>query len=83
MTVIKKSGQKEDFSSEKLTHSILAANAKTDEPLEVSALTAEFRQIVSGKELITTQQIDVIVYGLLYSKGLMKTLLKYVSYDKK
>lgn len=82
MTVIKKSGKKEDFSVEKLSGSITAANAKTDEPLEISALIAEFRQIVNGKELITTRHIDIITYGLLYSKGLMKTLLKYISYDK-
>jgi len=82
MTVIKKSGKKEVFSIEKLSNSIKAANAKTDEYLEASTLTAEFRQIVSGKELITTQQIDIIVYGLLYSKGLMKTLIAYISYDK-
>lgn len=83
MTVIKKSGRKEEFSPEKLSHSIKAANAKTNELLEISTMLAEFRQIVSGKELITTKQIDIITYGLLYSTGLLQTLINYVSYDKK
>jgi len=83
MTVIKKSGRKEEFSVEKLLHSITSANAKTDELLTINTLVAEFQQIISGKDRITTQQIDIIVYGLLYSKGLLKTLINFISYDKK
>lgn len=83
MTVIKKSGKKEEFSIDKLSHSIRSANSQTDEPIKLNTFLAEFRQIVSGKDLITTQQIDVIVYGLLYSKGLLKTLISFISYDKK
>lgn len=83
MTVIKKSGRKEDFSVQKLSNSISSANAKTNEFLTLNSLVAEFLQIAKGKELITTQQIDIIVYGLLYSKGLLQTLTTYISYDKK
>lgn len=83
MTVIKKSGRKEEFSVEKLSNSIKAANMSTDESLNITLTVAEFQQIVKGKELMTTQQIDVVVYGLLYSKGLLKTLMKYVDYDKR
>lgn len=83
MTVIKKSGKKEAFQVEKLCHSIQSANAKTDEPLKVRTIITDFQQIVQGKELITTQQIDIIIYGLLYSKGLMQTLMTYISYDAK
>lgn len=83
MTVIKKSGKKEDFLVEKWSNSIETANIKTDEPLEISKLKTDFLQIVRGKRLITTQQIDIITYGLLYSNGHMKTLIQYISYDKK
>lgn len=83
MTVIKKSGKKESFSAEKLSHSIQSANLSTDEPLNLPMMIVEFQQIVKGKDLMTTQQIDIIVYGLLYSKGLLKTLMQFVAYDKK
>lgn len=83
MTVIKKSGKKEEFLVEKWSNSIKTANIKTEEPLEISNLRTDFLQIVRGKRLITTQQIDIITYGLLYSKGLLKTLIQYISYDKK
>jgi len=83
MTVVKKSGKKEEFSDGKLSNSIKSANTGTDELFNVASLIGEFQQIVHGKKLITTRQIDIIVYGLLYSKGLMQTLMKYISYDKK
>lgn len=83
MTVIKKSGKKEDFSDEKLLKSITAASVVSGEDINLKLIMAEFQQIVRGKELITTQQIDVIVNGLLYSKGLFGTLEQFVSYDKK
>lgn len=85
MTIIKKSGKKEDFSPEKLSRSIAAASDDAKQPLnesDLKMLLAEFRQIVSGKDLMTTQQVDVIVNGLLYSKGYFDILEKYVSYIK-
>lgn len=86
MTIIKKSGKKEEFSVEKLSNSIAAASIEANEPLgesELKMILAEFQLIVKGKDLITSQQIDVIVNGLLYSKGHYGTLEKYVSYHKK
>lgn len=86
MIIIKKSGKKEDFSVEKLTNSIVAASKEANEPIDertLKRIIAEFQLIVKGKNLITTQQIDVIVYGLLYSKGYYGTLNHYVSYHKK
>lgn len=83
MIVIKKSGKKEDFSPDKLASSIRHANQRTEEIVDVTALVHEFNRIVNGKELINTQQIDVIIYGLLYSKGLLQTLVSYISYDEK
>lgn len=83
MIVIKKSGRKEDFSSQKLASSIRSANQKTDETVDVNSLVYDFDRIVSGKDLITTKQIDIIVYGLLYALGHLQTLIAFVSYDKK
>jgi len=82
MTVVKRSGNHEEYSSKKLANSIRAANQDSGEPLKATFLVSELEQILSGKELITTQQIDIIIYGLLYSKGLVKTLEQYISYDK-
>lgn len=82
MTVVKRSGKHEEYSTNKLANSIRSANEGTGEPLKVTFLLSEFEQIVKGKELISTQQIDIIIYGLLYSKGLLQTLDNYISYDK-
>lgn len=86
MTIIKKSGKKEDFSVEKLSRSISAASDEANEPLnegDLKLILAEFRQIVTGKELMTTQQIDIVVNGILYSKGYYDILERYVSYAKR
>lgn len=80
MIVIKKSDQEEKFSFEKLTRSILAANEGTDEPLDTELLMAEFQNIVANNDYLTTGQIKVIVYGLLYSKNVMATLKNYSEY---
>lgn len=86
MTIIKKSGKKEVFSSEKLSRSIAAASEEATQPLnesDIKGIVMDFQQIVKGKDLITTQQIDVIVNGLLYSKGHFGALEHYVSYKKR
>ena len=82
MDVIKKSDVLEKFSYEKLTHSILVANAETGEELDVQLLVAEFQNIVADMEQITTGQINVIVYGLLYAKNALKTLENSSGYKK-
>lgn len=82
MFVIKKSDQEEKFSYEKLTHSIQAANAGTDESIDIELLAAEFQNIVADSEYVTTGQINIIVYGLLYSKNAMKTLKNYAEHKK-
>ena len=82
MIVIKKSDQEEKFSYEKLGYSIRAANAETDEPLDIELLLAEFQNIIADNEYITTGQINIIVYGLLYAKGAEKTLHQYAQHKK-
>jgi len=82
MIVIKKSGKREELSMGKISRSIRAANAGTDERGNIASLLEEFQEIVKEKKFITTRQIDIIVYGLLYSEGLLKTLVKYITYDK-
>ena len=80
MIVIKKSDQEEKFSFEKLSHSILAANEGTGESLDIELFMAEFQNIVADNDYITTGQINVIVYGLLYSKNAMGTLKNYAGF---
>ncbi len=82
MTVIKKSDEAEKFSIEKLGRSILAASQEAEEPLDIELLLAEFQNIVFDSETITTGQINVIVYGLLYAKGAHKTLQCYADFGK-
>lgn len=82
MVVIKKSDVEEKFSIDKLTASIRAASAEAGEPLDVELLLAEFQSLVVNNEYITTGQINVIVYGLLFSKNAMQTLKDYVEFKK-
>lgn len=85
MTIVKKSGKKEEFSADKLSKSIAAAFADDGAPLEdqeLREIVLEFQQIVSGKNLITSQHVDIIVNGLLYAKGYFGVLEQYVSYGK-
>ncbi|MDL2219499.1 hypothetical protein LJC04_04065 [Ruminococcaceae bacterium OttesenSCG-928-O06] len=83
MTIIKKQGHSEEYSSEKLTRSVERANKGTGEVVDTNSLAVDFYQIVEGKSFITTRQIDVIVSGLLYVHGFPKTLAAYMSYDVK
>lgn len=83
MTIIKKHGSSQEYSSAKLSNSLARANQGTGETLDTNDLAVEFYQIVEGKPLITTKQIDVIVSGLLYTHGFLKTLAAYMSYDEK
>lgn len=83
MVVIKKTDQQEKFSLEKLALSIRGANANTQEALDVDLLAAEFQNIVIDKDFITTGQINVIVCGLLYTKGAMETLKNYNEFVEK
>lgn len=82
MVVIKKSNEEQPFSIEKLALSIKAANMNTDEPLDVELVVAEFRSIIVDNDYITTGQIAVVVYGLLYSKGAFKTLYNFAKYKE-
>lgn len=83
MTIIKKHGNKEEYSPEKLTNSLNRANQGTGETIDINSISVDFYRIVEGKAFITTKQIDVIVCGLLYTQGFLKTLSSYMSYDVK
>lgn len=83
MTVIKKAGKKEEFSPEKLAKSLEMANQGTGEDINVNDLSVEFYRIVEGKAFITSHQIDILIYGLLYYYGFAKTLESYISYDSR
>lgn len=80
MNVIKKSDLQEKFSYEKLAGSIQAANAEAGENLDIELLLMEFQNIAVNMDEITTGQIKILVYGLLYSKGALQTLEKYSGY---
>lgn len=82
MVVIKKSDVEEKFSIDKLAASIRAANADTDDSLDIELLIAEFQSLVVNNDYITTGQINVIVYGLLFSKNALQTLKNYAEFKK-
>ncbi|MFV0411994.1 MAG: ATP cone domain-containing protein [Oscillospiraceae bacterium] len=50
MTVIKKSGRKEEFSERKLASSIKAANEKTEEIINCDSIVYEIVRIVRWKD---------------------------------
>ena len=82
MVVIKMSDQEEKFSLEKLARSISAANADTNEPIDLEMIMAEFQNLIVDNEYVTTGQIKIIVYGLLYSKKAMNTLKNYAEFKE-
>lgn len=83
MKVVKKSGKVEEYLPGKLADSVRKANEKTEEVIDVDGLLRDFARIAEGKEHISTGDIDIITYGLLYSKGFHQTLLTYISFDEK
>lgn len=85
LTIIKRSGRKEPFELEKTKQSLAASSDEAKEPLNESDLRrimAELKQILEGKELVTTQQIVVIITGLLYTKGFFGVLDHYLNYRR-
>lgn len=83
MIIVKKHGDKEEYSSEKLSNSIGRANHGTGEALDVNSFSVDFYRMVEGKAFITSAQIDVIICGLLYTQGFHKTLAAFMSYNEK
>lgn len=83
MVVIKASDNQEEFSFHKLILSIKAANENTDEPLDIDLLKAEFQTIILDKEFVTTGEIKVIVYGLLWKNNAVQTLKNYTDFSKR
>lgn len=77
MVVIKRSREEEPFSREKLSLSIKAANRDSGEAIDDDLIAAEFQNIVMDKDFVTTGQITAIICGLLYTKGMLKTLENY------
>lgn len=86
MQIIKKSGRKEEFSAEKIAHSLAASSDEAKEPLnesDIHRLITELEHILKGKENVTSQQIVIIITGLLYTKGFFGTLEHYLTYSRK
>lgn len=83
MLVIKRDGRKEDFLPEKIYQTVAAASDETAEPLnesDLKAVISEIKSIMKGKEEIHSYQIDIILSGVLYTKGFLATLKKYRDY---
>lgn len=80
MVVIKRSGGREKFSMDKLSNSLRYANHMTGEDMDVDALAAEVNRIVDKKDIITAQEIEVILCGVLNAKGFFQTLIAYSSF---
>lgn len=86
MTIIKKSGKTEDFSAEKLSVSIASASDEAGSPLnesDLNSIVSAFLDITKGKSEISTTNIDIIICGILYSRGYQNTLKSYSSFVKK
>lgn len=85
MIIIKKSGKEEEFSADKLLCSISAASDEVKKPLNESDLKvflANFQKILEGKTSISTCQIEIIVFGLLYEMGCTEILENYAAYSR-
>jgi len=86
VTIIKKSGKKEEFSIGKVKSSLTAVCNEANQPLsekEMGRIISEVQQFIKDKQMMTTQQIDVIITGLLYTRGYYVILEHYVKYGVK
>lgn len=86
LTIIKKNGQREEFCVNKIKSSLAASSDEAKQPLNESDLTSilhELQQILDGKTTVSTQQITVIIAGLLYLKGFIGVLQVYLGYKNK
>lgn len=80
MTIIKRSGKKEEFSIDKVARSMTAAAREAQVPMsdqEVTRMTAEVQRFIGNKEFTTTYEIGVIISGLLYINGFTRLLEFY------
>lgn len=85
LTIVKKNGQQERFSIAKIKSSLAASSDEAKQPLnesDLAGIVSELEQILADKATITTQQIVVIVTGLLYIKGFTGVLKQYLGYKK-
>lgn len=86
MQIIKKSGKKEDFSIEKIKSSLNGASRDAGIVIsdgDMRRILSELQQMVKDKELITSQHINVIISGLLYTNGYHNILEYYANFDGK
>ena len=77
MKIMKRSGVIEDFFTDKLKISLAAISDEANQPLnesDLNLLILELDQITKEKELITTDQLTVIMAGLLYTTGFIGVL---------
>lgn len=80
MNIVKKSGKLEQYTRDKIRRSIGAASDESTQPLtesDLSRLVRDFDQIAEGKETMTSQQVAVVIIGLLYANGYRGVLEKY------
>lgn len=81
MNVIKKSGNREPFSVEKLERSIRAANQGTGEVIDMPRLIEGIKEVISGRAEVETTELDLVVIALLYANEHYHTILAYRTYE--
>ena len=87
MKITKRNGTITVYDDEKVTKSILNANAASGEKKisqnEAAAMAFEvFNKLIEENEIITTREIRECVYALLCDKGYPKTAKGYAEYKK-
>lgn len=87
MKVTKRNGNVVLFDDEKITGSILRANAEAPEELmngnTAAWLAGEvFTRLTAEKDLLTTAEIRVCMAALLREKGFPKTAARYLDFMK-
>ncbi len=87
MRITKKNGNVVLFDDEKVTRSILKANAgvaleQLSEPEAAAIADLVFSRLTASNDIITTQDIRTCVNKLLLERGLSETAARYMEYKK-
>lgn len=85
LTIIKRNGTSEEFSMNKIRNSLAASSDEAKQPLnesDITGMTEKLQAILKDKKDISSQQIEIIVCGLLYTAGFTGIMEQYYGYKK-
>lgn len=72
LTVMKRNGEKEAFSEEKLCNAVANASDEIQQPLtkgDIDSVLEDMLRILDCRTVVTSREIFIVVCGILYARG--------------